>query len=267
MNILETNPENGYPSTFNGLLKLVEKLRGPDGCPWDQKQTRESFRNQFLEETYELIDALDEGKSESICEESGDVLLHIAFQIQLAKELDLFSETQVFKAIIDKLINRHPHVFEGVEIKDEKHLLKNWEEIKRTEKNHSNYKSILDGMPKAMSSLSVSQKMQKRVERVNFDWEDLDGVLNKISEEISEFNKSETDADREHELGDILFSIVNLCRWNNVDAESALRKSNKRFENRFKFIEKYCEKQDRPIDELSLSEQDDLWAKAKLEDN
>ena len=118
-----------------------------------------------------------------------------------------------------------------------------------------------------MSSLSVSQKMQKRVERVNFDWKDVDGVLKKISEEISEFNKSETDADREHELGDILFSIVNLCRWNNIDAESALRKSNKRFEERFKFIEESCEKQGRSVDGLSLSEQDDLWEKAKLENN
>ena len=181
--------------------------------------------------------------------------------------MDLFSETQVFKNIIDKLINRHPHVFEGAEIKDEKHLLKNWDDIKKTEKTHSNYKSILDGMPKAMSSLSVSQKMQKRVERVNFDWKDVDGVLKKISEEISEFNKSETDADREHELGDILFSIVNLCRWNNIDAESALRKSNKRFEERFKFIEESCEKQGRSVDGLSLSEQDDLWEKAKLENN
>ncbi|PZC46808.1 MAG: tetrapyrrole methylase family protein / MazG family protein [Chloroflexi bacterium] len=267
MNILNTNSKNGYPSTFDGLLKLVEKLRGPDGCPWDQKQTRETFRNQFLEEAYELIDGLDNANNESICEESGDVLLHIAFQIQLAKETNSFSATQVFKNIIDKLINRHPHVFKGVKIEGENQLLKNWDEIKKTEKAHSNYKSILDGMPKAMSSLSISQKMQKRVERVNFDWEDLDGVLNKISEEISEFNKSETDADKEHELGDILFSIVNLCRWNNVDAESALRKSYKRFEKRFKFIEESCEKKGRSVDELTLSEQNDLWAKAKTENN
>ena len=267
MNILDTNSQKGYPSTFNGLLKLVAKLRGSDGCPWDQKQTRETFRNQFLEETYELIDALDTGNSESICEESGDVLLHIAFQIQLAKETDSFSETQVFKNIIGKLINRHPHVFKGVKIEDEKHLLKNWDEIKRTEKNHSHYKSILDGMPKTMSSLSTSQKMQSRVARVNFDFEDLDGVLNKISEEISEFNKSKTDFDKEHELGDVLFSIVNLCRWNNIDAESALRKSYKRFEKRFKFIEKSCENQGAAVNELSLSEQNDLWERAKTEDN
>jgi len=267
MNILDMNSENGYPSTFSGLLKLVGKLRGPDGCPWDQKQTRETFRDQFLEETYELIDALDAGDSESICEESGDVLLHVAFQILLAKESDSFSETQVFKSIIDKLINRHPHVFKGANIEDENHLLKNWDEIKKTEKTHSNYKSILDGMPKAMSSLSISQKMQNRVSRVNFDWEDLNGVLNKISEEISEFNKSETDVDKEHELGDILFSVVNLCRWNNVDAESALRKSYKRFEKRFKFIEKSCENQGRLVDGLSISEQNDLWERAKTEDN
>ena len=267
MNILDTNSKNGYPSTFDGLLKLVERLRGPDGCPWDQKQTRETFRNQFLEETYELIDGLDNGDDESICEESGDVLLHIAFQIQLAKETNSFSATQVFKNIIDKLINRHPHVFKGFKIKGENHLLKNWDEIKKTEKTHSNYKSILDGMPKAMSSLSISQKMQNRVARVNFDLEDLDGVLSKITEEISEFNRSETDVDKEHELGDVLFSVVNLCRWNNVDAESALRKSYKRFESRFKYIEEACENQNRSVDELSLSEQNDLWEKAKIEDN
>ena len=131
MNILDTNSKDLYPSTFDGLLKLVDRLRSPNGCPWDRQQTRETFRNHFLEEAYELIDALDSGDSESICAESGDVLLHIAFQIQLARESGSFSGKQVLENVISKLINRHPHVFQNVNLKDEAHLLRNWDEIKK----------------------------------------------------------------------------------------------------------------------------------------
>ena len=265
MNILDTNSKDLYPSTFDGLLKLVDRLRSPNGCPWDRQQTRETFHNHFLEEAYELIDALDSGDSESICEESGDVLLHIAFQIQLARESGSFSGKQVLENVISKLINRHPHVFQNVNLKDEAHLLRNWDEIKKREKPNRNYSSILDGMPKAMPSLSLSQKIQTRVSRANFDWENLDGVLNKIGEEINEFRQSKTDSQKEHELGDILFSIVNFCRWNDVDAESALRKSNNRFTKRFKFIEKTCLDSGKVVNDLSVKQQNELWEKAKRE--
>ena len=185
-----------FPPTFEGLTALVGRLRGPDGCPWDREQTRESFRDQFLEEAYELIEALDGGDPDAIAEEVGDVLLHAAFQIRLGTEEGEFTETDVLEGLIAKLVRRHPHVFdrpqEGL---DAGQVLANWDDIKRAEKPAGDRPSAMDGVPSAMPALARAERIQRRAARTGFDWDDAAGVMDKVREEIGELQGAATAAE------------------------------------------------------------------------
>ncbi len=256
--------EGAFDPSFQGLMALVGYLRGPDGCPWDREQTRETFRDQFLEEAYELIEAVDEGDPAAIAEEVGDVLLHTAFQIQMGTEGNLFTDAQVFATLIAKLVRRHPHVFEptGVDL-DAGQVLTNWDDIKRAEKSAGDRPSAIDGVPTAMPSLASAQRLQRKAARTGFDWDDIAGVLDKVREEAGELKEAATPEQTEAELGDLLFSLVNVGRWLNVDSESALRKANQRFTARFKAMEEMAKARGLDFKALSLNEKEALWQEAK----
>lgn len=257
-----TKPQVAYSSDFAGLLQLVEFLRGPDGCPWDKKQTRNDLTRQFLEECYELIEAIDDSDLKSLSEELGDVLLHVAFQMRIAAEQEDFTPTEVFQWLQEKMVNRHPHVFGTLEVEDAEEVETNWEELKRIERQGTG-ESSLAGVPKAMPSLSYAQTIQIRAGRIGFDWQNIDAVLDKVHEEIKEIKDATTHEEREAEIGDLFFSLVNLSRWNGIDAESALRKANKRFYRRFRHMEQWAVDRDRTFSTLTAEEKDLLWNQAK----
>ena len=251
-----------YPSTYDGLLQLLERLRGSDGCPWDREQTHSSMRRLFLEECYELIEAIEQDDAQKMVEELGDVLFHVMFQIQISKEADEFTQEQVFDTLIEKLVHRHPHVFGDVQVADAREVKANWDAIKRKEKSGTDA-SILDGVPRQMPALSYAQSVQERASRAGFDWEDLRGVQAKLSEELAEMQESGSRSEWESELGDLLFSLVNLSRWMGADSEGALRQTNARFYRRFAAMEKLSRERGLAFPELSLDEKEALWQEAK----
>ena len=249
---------------FSKLKSIIKRLRAPDGCPWDRKQTEESLVPQFLEEVYELVDAIYEKDPEKIKEELGDVLLHIVFQIIMAEEKRAFSENDVFKEIVDKIIRRHPHVFGDLKTDDISLIDKNWEEIKKKEKGKENRK-FLDGIPKHLPALLRAYKLTKKVAKIGFDWPHAANIFEKIREENNELEEALMWGDKdkiEEEVGDVLFMIVNLCRYFKINPESALMKTNKKFVKRFSFIEENVN-----IEESNLKEMDKYWEKAKKEQN
>ena len=261
---MDTRQKPRYPSTFDGLLSLVARLRGEDGCPWDREQTRDSMKRYILEECYELLDAIDEGDAAMQAEELGDVLFHLAFQIQLGVEEGALTDAQVFRAAIEKLVRRHPHVFGGASAADAKEAESSWHAIKRAERAGSGA-SALDGVSRRMPALSYAQAIQDRAARTGFDWQDVPGVLSKVGEEMEELRQAESQARREAELGDVLFSVVNLSRWLGVDAETALRKADARFRDRFVWMEQLSRRRDVSFDGLTMAEKDALWDEAKRE--
>lgn len=253
-----------FDQNFQGLMNVLDRLRAPDGCPWDRGQTRESLRDQFLEEAYELVEALDEDDDEAIMEEVGDVLLHAAYQMQLGKEQGRFSEPEVFGALISKLVRRHPHVFEADrEDLDASQVLANWDEIKRAEKPHSRRSSAIDGVPRATPSLAGAQAIQGRARRTGFDWEDVAGVLEKVREELDELGAATTAEEAEAEFGDLLFSLVNAARWLQIDAETALRKANRRFASRFRAMEMLARERGDEFRALCAEDKESLWKEVK----
>jgi tetrapyrrole methylase family protein/MazG family protein len=251
-----------YPSTFDGLLRLVAHLRSPAGCPWDREQTRESMRRYILEECYELLEALDEGATSKLAEELGDLLFHLAFQIQLGAEEGALTHEQVFRAAIEKLTRRHPHVFGDETVSDARQVESNWAAIKRAERTDEE-SSILDGVPREMPALSYAQAIQQKAAYTGFDWEDVQGVLQKVGEEVEELRSAQSPGDRERELGDLLFSIVNLGRWLGADAEAALREAGARFRRRYNHMEKLSRERGDTFEGLTLDEKEALWQKAK----
>ena len=251
-----------YPSTYDGVLQLLERLRGPNGCPWDRKQTHRSMTEMLLEECYELIEAIEGNNIEGMIGELGDVLFHVAFQARIAEEAEEFTHGQVFEALISKLVRRHPHVFGDVQADDAEQVVVNWDAIKRDEKAGSD-ESILDGLPRSMPFLAYAQSVQGRAARAGFDWDDISGVLDKVVEELGEINEAQSDEQREHELGDLLFSIVNASRWRDIDAESALRHANGRFYGRYTTMERFSRERGLSFAELPLDEKEALWQEAK----
>lgn len=247
---------------FDTLTYIAARLRAPDGCPWDKVQTHQSLGKYLLEETYETLDAIDGSSRKNLREELGDVLLQIALHSQIASEAKDFNIGDVVEGLNKKLILRHPHVFGEAVAESPEEVEKNWEQIKKVEKKT---KSVLEGMPKAMPALSYSQEAQHRAARVGFEWPDISGVWEKVEEEISEFRNAKNEAEREHEIGDIFTSLVNICRWLNVDAEQALRKANQRFYNRFTLLEKMAAESGIDITKTSLDDLNVLWEKAKLQ--
>jgi tetrapyrrole methylase family protein/MazG family protein len=246
---------------FDSLVEIVAYLRGPQGCPWDKKQTHASLREHLLEESYEVLEALDEANTEKLCAELGDLLLQIVLHAQVAKEAGEFDMGDVAEGINKKLIYRHPHVFGSACAKDADEVLVHWEELKKKERKED--AGMLDGVPKALPSLAYSQSVQDRVARVGFDWPSDDGVLEKLAEEIAEFKRSETQQGKSDEFGDVLFTLANYARRQGIDLESALREANQKFYRRFGHMEKLCRERKLDLSKMTLDEQNKLWDEAK----
>ena len=251
---------------FDKLVEIVGKLRDSDGgCPWDLEQTPGSLIPNFIEELYEAIEAIENNDHEHLSEELGDLLLHIIMQAQMAKEEEFFSIEDVLKKINEKLVRRHPHVFGDKSIHDPNQVKMNWEKIKLKEKEHSR-KSVIDGIPKSMPSLITAQRMQEKAASVGFDWKSVQPAIEKLHEEVKEFENAFSDGDIkeiQNEVGDMLFSIVNISRKMGFDAESSLKKTIRKFERRFKMIEKHHHDNQKDINESSLEQLDEIWDIAK----
>lgn len=259
-------PPLPYAASFEALQNVMAHLRSEVGCPWDQEQTHESLRPQFLEEVYEVLEAIDNGDIEALKEELGDVLLHIVFQGQIAVEEGEFYFTEVLQHIIAKLIRRHPHVWGDVSVSGAENVVANWETIKQQEEATKKAEgkvarqSLLDGVPLSLPSLVHAYRLQERAAGVGFDWPDVKPVIEKVIEEIEEV-KAEPIS---QEFGDLLFAVVNWARWQGIDPESALREANARFRRRFQHIEQRANEQGRVLQDMTLEEMDALWDEAKL---
>ncbi len=261
-------PPLDHESAFESFQEVVARLRAPDGCPWDRKQTHKSLRPYLLEETYEVLDALDRDDPQALMEELGDLLLQILMHTQIATEEGEFTMPDVLRHIHRKMVRRHPHVFGDVQVRDADEVLRNWEQIKKQEEKAQGRarKSILEGVGKALPALAKAQAVQRKVADVGFDWPDIEGVWAKVEEELQELRAAATPEARMREIGDALFALVNLARWYNVDAESALRETVARFVRRFQEVERRLHQQGRGLNEATLEEMDALWEAVKQEE-
>ena len=248
-------------SHFATLVDIIAKLRAPDGCPWDRKQTHASLREHLLTECYEVLEALDEADSGKLCAELGDLLLQIVLHTQIATEAGEFELGDVIQGINTKLIHRHPHIFGSQKVRDAEEVALNWEILKQEERDADT--SILDGVPKEMPALAYSQEIRRRVAQLGFDWEEIDGVIDKLAEEVSEFKQAGNQERRAQEFGDLLFTLANIARRLGVDLEAALRGGNRRFYKRFTYMEEVCRQRGLNFGELSFAEQNGLWEEAK----
>ena len=253
---------------FQRLVGLMARLRSPDGCPWDREQTHQTLKPFLIEETYEVLDAIDTGGDRELKEELGDLLLQVVFHAQLAYEDRRFSIEDVAAAISDKLLRRHPHVFGDVTAENAEQVLKNWEAIKTEERREKGDQapSALEGIPRQLPALLRSERLQDKAARAGFDWSDREDVAEKTREEVEEFLTAyrSGDADNiENELGDFLFSIVNLARYLNVSPEDALSRTNRKFDARFRYIERKLAGQNRDLGGATAEEIDALWEEAK----
>jgi len=246
---------------FGSLAVIIARLRGPNGCPWDREQTHASLRGNLLSECYEALEALDEGNTQKICEELGDLLLQIVLHAQIARDAGEFEISDVIRGISEKIVRRHPHVFGTATAKDAGEVMHNWEALKRQEREEGT--SMLEGVPKDMPALGYAYEIQRRAARVGFDWEDTAGVLDKLAEEVREYREAENPEAREREFGDLLFTLVNLARREGTDPEAALRGANRRFYSRFAYMERLCRTRGLDLAKLSLEELDGLWEEAK----
>ncbi len=248
-------------SNFYTLIDIVARLRAPDGCPWDRVQTHRSLQSDLMEECYEVMEALDKNDAAGLREELGDLMLVIALHIQIASESGEFTIGDVMKGINEKIIYRHPHVFGDATARTPGEVASQWEALKKKERQDR--ESVLEGVPKALPSLTYSYEIQKRVARLGFDWKDTEGVLEKLAEEIRELNSAADTEKKAAEFGDLLFTLVNLGRHMRIDSEAALRGANRRFYDRFAYMEKLCEQRGLDFAKLSLKEKDKLWEEAK----
>lgn len=252
---------------FADLVSIMELLRSEDGCPWDKVQTHESIRKNLIEETYEAVDAIDKGDLLLLKEELGDVLLQVVFHARMEEEEGNFNIDDVCNDICKKLIVRHPHIFGEVIAEDAETVLTNWEEIKKQTKGMKNQSESLMDLPKCLPSLVRATKIQSRAKKVGFDFDSVEGAIEKVDEEIAELKAAilnGTQEDREEELGDLLFAVTNVSRFIDADAEEALYKANEKFINRFKIMEELALKENKNLKDMTLSEMDKLWDKAKL---
>ena len=258
--------------TLSGMKKLydvMKRLRAPGGCPWDREQTLQTLKPCLLEETYELLEAMDGADCALHVEELGDVLLQVVFQCAIREEEGVFTLDDVAAALADKLIRRHPHVFGEVTVGSSGEVLRNWEAIKHTEKGKKADRSVLDGVPAALPALLKAQRIQSKASRAGFDWKDASGATDKIAEELAELKASVAANDAlsvRDEMGDLLFSLVNYCCFLDVDAESALEGANKKFARRFREVERRVREQGKTLNACSLAEMDALWDAIKVEE-
>lgn len=261
-----TERVNGMGKEIDRLIDIVSRLRSPGGCPWDREQTHKSIMSCLLDEAYEFFDGVENDDTAIMREELGDILLQVIFHSELAKESGHFDIEDVAHDICEKLINRHPHVFGDITVKSSKEVLSNWEHIKMGEKGKECRKYLVDGIPDALPSLFRAEKMQRRVARVGFDWQDMKPVLDKVEEEFSEFREALKTNDVDHaseELGDILFALVNVARHKKICAEDALRMTVKKFAKRFQYIEDRFKVMNKDLSEASLEELDEYWKESK----
>lgn len=252
------------------LVEVMATLRGPGGCPWDREQDHKSLKKYLIEEAYEVLDAIDQGDDPALVEELGDVLLQVVFHSQIASEQGRFDIDDVVRAITEKLIRRHPHVFAGAEAPDAQAVLANWEKLKQAEREEkpgtARRPSLLDGIPKDLPALMYAADVQKRAAKVGFEWEETAGALEKVMEELGEVAEARSAGDRERlfeEWGDLLFSLVNVARYDGIDPEEALRQAAKKFAARFRHIEARAAESGRELSHMSLAEMDALWEEAK----
>jgi tetrapyrrole methylase family protein/MazG family protein len=254
---------------FYNLVDIMKRLRAPDGCPWDREQTHKSLLPYLLEETYEVMEAVDEDDPNRLKEELGDLLLQIVFHAQIAEESDQFDIDDVAKALSDKLIRRHPHVFEKKADISSDQVTVNWEKIKLEHDRPNNGRnSVLSGVPKSLPALLRAYRVQEKAARFGFDWEEVSQIVVKLDEEVSEL-KAELDADNrsgiEEELGDLLFTVVNIARFLKIDPEAALNRITNKFMKRFEYIEHRLAESNRTVAEATLDEMDKLWDESKTE--
>jgi tetrapyrrole methylase family protein/MazG family protein len=255
---------------FERLVEIIARLRAPDGCPWDREQTHESLRRHLIEETYEVVEAIENlkttGDDEALKEELGDLIMQPVMHAQLATEENRFDIAGVLDGISDKLVRRHPHVFGDVEVSTSGEVLRNWDAIKKSEKPQNPKNSILDGVPKSLPALSSALEVSKKAAKAGFEWPDAAGVLYKLREEVAELEAAMQEQNQTRiaeELGDLLFTAVNLARWHKVDPELALRDMIARFKTRFEKMEVAARERDLRLEVLTLQDWDELWNAAK----
>ena len=251
---------------FEELINLVKRLRGPDGCPWDKEQTSESLVSYMLEETYEVIETIDEKNWDGLKEELGDLILHIVFQAVIAKENELFDISESLKNINEKLVRRHPHVFDKKNVIQD-NIISSWELQKHKEKNRS---SRLDGVPISLPGIIRAQRIQEKASNAGLDFQKEEEIWEKIFEEMEELKNAQKKNNKDEiseELGDTIFSLINLARFLGISADDALRKSNNKFINRFKMIEDEINKRGKNIEESSFNELEDIWNNIKKNNN
>ena len=251
-----------YP--LDPLVEVMDRLLAPDGCPWDRNQTYGSINSYILEEAYDVLDAFDEKDMHKLCEELGDLLLQVVFNSALAARDKVFNINDVINGITEKMIRRHPHVFGNVTVSGAQEVLINWEAIKAEEKGHEKPKSILGTVPKDLPSLMHAYKIQEKAAKVGFDWPDIQGAWAKIDEELAELNEAVKGQGKVYEeLGDLLFAVVNVARFLEINPEEALNATNRKFRSRFSYIENKIAKNGKTIKEYSLEELDNWWEEAK----
>lgn len=260
-------PEDWKP--IDRLVEIMRILRSPDGCPWDHKQTLETLKDHLVEESHEVIDAIDSGDRNELREELGDLLLQVVFQAQICREEGAFTFDDVANAITEKLIRRHPHVFGDVQVQDSDEVLKNWEAIKKEEKKDKP-RTTLSGIPKSLPALHKANLVQKRAARVGFDWNDIQGAIDKLTEELGEV-KEAIAAENENavgeELGDVMFAAVNVCRFSGHNPEDLLHGTIKKFTRRFEHVEKCVHERGKQLSDCDLEELDVYWEEAKRLEN
>jgi MazG family protein len=261
------SPTSTPAAAIERLLAIMARLRGPGGCPWDREQTMSSLRPYVLEETYEVLEAIDAGDPREHCEELGDLLLQIVFQSQLAQEAGQFTFRDVAEAISDKLVSRHPHVFGDSDVKDAEGVLRQWAELKRKEKQAKGAgHSVLEGVPRELPALARADRLTEKASRIGFDWPDAAGARAKVDEELRELDVAIARGDRaaiEHELGDALFALANVARKLSVAPEEALRGTVARFIQRFQHVERGLAEAGVPHGTATLAQMDELWNEAK----
>ena len=263
LTMTEINQHKSIEDSLSQLIEIVEKLRAPGGCPWDRDQTQASLLPYFLEEIYEVIESVEEGNMELLKEELGDILLHVVFQASIGKENENFTLQDSLNYVNEKLIRRHPHVFADAKAEGPFHAKQNWEAAKHDEKKRE---SRLDGVPGTLPALTRSQRLQEKASYAGFDWKKVEQVWEKVHEEIGELKEAEEKGiteQIEEEIGDTLFSIVNLSRFLGISAETALRKTNRKFTSRFSKVEKELKKRGKKVEDSSLEEMDEIWNMVK----
>src|SRR5437016_12862605 len=263
---------------FEKLVEIMATLRGPNGCPWDKQQDFNSLKPMLVEEVYEVLEAIENNDFDGLSEELGDLLLHVVFHAHLGKEAGRFDINTIIQKISDKLVRRHPHVFGGESASTPEEVIKNWETIKAQEKAEKlksrtpEQRSLLEGIPTKLPAIHEAHQISSRAARVGFDWPDIEGIFEKLQEEVRELKEvlsSGDDASRrerlEDEIGDMLFVIVNIARYLKIDSESALKRANRKFKSRFQYMEKELAKQGKTVEQVKLDEMEALWQKAKSE--